>query len=457
MRAVLAFLGVEYSAQPSKLGDLKFLLKQYERLECDNYNKAIDVIINGEKERDPVPEQYKDQEDFIKQRSEHYENKLVSDFIEKGTEVLISTKEEFERKLSNLDDRSATAIIKLSDDSGKALQAVTERAEVVWREEAKKHRKIVIERHDSKELIPLEGVLPDEFADMLELCDERENVMMVGPAGAGKTYLAGQLAKALGLRFASQSCSAGISESVFSGWLLPTGDNARFNHVASPFLDMYENGGLFLFDEMDAADANVLTFLNQALANNGFDLPQRFEKTRVTKHKDFVAVSACNTFGQGADAMYHARNALDAATLDRFKMGMTTIDYSAPVEEALIHAEVLRWGRSVRTAINKNNLKRIMSTRTMMGATKMHIGKKWPIRKIAMKYFQDWSKEEIAIMKSLNVNVGNEDWRNQMDMGQQEPPPKVSPTGRTIGNSPPAQDLPWNRGDKMQDNKKLPW
>lgn len=379
MRSVLAYMGVEYTLQPHKLGELRFLLSQYEKLEPEKTAEAISAVIN--KVPPVIPEKYADEDDFIKQRTAHYENESVKTFAKRIEEKL----------------QDAFCNFNNTNNELKRL------AKQTWEEELKKHRKIVIEDKRKQTAIVLDTVLPPEFEDMIALAQERENIMMVGPAGAGKTYLAGALAKALGMNFSTQSCSAGISESAFSGWLLPTGEGGNFEHNSVPFLDCYEKGGVFLFDEFDASDPNTLTFLNQALANGGFDLPQRIGNSHVTKHPDFIAIAACNTFGSGADAMYHARNALDAATLDRFKIGLTVIDYDNKVEENLIDMAILYWGRDVRRVINQHNLKRILSTRVMIGATKMFLNQKWSIEKIAEKYFSDWSKEELVLIQREGI------------------------------------------------------
>lgn len=384
IRSMLAYLGVEYVEQPKKLGEIKFLLHQYENVEPEKYAEAYDVVVNGKQPKNLVPKEYESTEAFIKERTETYENNSIKQFAEKVFGIV-----------QQADDRHEAHIAKIKKQAAN-----------IWREEAAKHRTLVVSHESTGKRIKLKAVLPPQFDDMLELADERENIMMVGPAGAGKTFLAGQLAEALDLPFATQSCSAGISESAFSGWLLPTGSNGNFEHNSVPFLDVYENGGVFLFDEFDAADPNVLTFLNQALANGSFDIPQRIGNPHVIKHENFVAIAACNTFGGGADALYHARNALDAATLDRFKMGMTIIDYDARVEESLITESVLYWGRKVRELIEQHNLKRIMSTRVLIGATKMLKNKNWSIDKIAGKYFQDWSKEELSMARNAGLNTG---------------------------------------------------
>jgi len=202
------------------------------------------------------------------------------------------------------------------------------------------------------------------------------------------------VAEALGLEAYDQSMSEGISESAFTGWLLPTGQSGSFKYVPSPFITAYEKGGVFLFDEIDAADANLLVLMNEAIANDYFFLPQRHTKPKVVKHKDFVAIAAANTFGAGADAQYVGRNALDAATLDRFRAGLIQMDYSAPVEEALVDPEVLEWGRKIRKVIRQNGLFHIMSTRVMLDLSKLKEQYDWDKTEWEETYLANWAEEE---------------------------------------------------------------
>ena len=161
--------------------------------------------------------------------------------------------------------------------------------------------------------------LPSVFQRIFELAKIGQNILMVGPSGSGKTFLSSVLAEKLGRQFAAQSCSAGMSESMLGGWLLPVKDAGTFAYVPSAFVRLYEEGGVFLFDEIDAADENTLIFINAALANGVFYLAQRFDNPEVKRHPDFVAVGAANTFGLGEDNVYTGRTQLDGATLDRFR------------------------------------------------------------------------------------------------------------------------------------------
>lgn len=250
---------------------------------------------------------------------------------------------------------------------------------------------IEVKRPDGSAFKP-SGHVRSEFQDVLTAAMCGLNILLVGPAGCGKTHLAHQVAEALGRPFASVSCTAGMSESALQGWMLP-GDGGAFDYVPSDFVTMYETGGVFLFDEIDAADPNTLLFVNQALANGSFYLPIRKGASRVQRHPDFVCIAAANTFGTGANSTYSGRERLDEATLDRFRAGVVQLDYDTKLERSTVDAEVLAWGWAIRKRINESRLSRVMSTRFLMDATKLvKAGRN--LEQIKATYFTGWKADE---------------------------------------------------------------
>lgn len=237
-----------------------------------------------------------------------------------------------------------------------------------------------------------DGHVRSEFADLLTAASVGLNILLVGPAGCGKTHLAHQVAEALGRPFASISCTAGMSESALTGWMLPS-EGGVFDYVPSDFVTMYEEGGVFLFDEIDAADPNTLLFVNQALANGSFYLPQRKGRTKVTRHENFVCIAAANTFGTGANMTYAGRERLDEATLDRFRAGTVLLDYDTAFERKAVDPDLLAWGWATRKRIGENRLNRVMSTRFLLDATKLlKAGRSF--ESVKNTYFTGWKPEE---------------------------------------------------------------
>ncbi|CAB4195227.1 ATPase-like protein [uncultured Caudovirales phage] len=253
--------------------------------------------------------------------------------------------------------------------------------------------KIEVTRPDGTEW-KADGHVRPEFQDIMTTAMCGLNILLVGPAGSGKTHLAHQVAQALGREFASISCTAGMSESALQGWMLPS-DGGAFNYVPSDFVRMYEDGGVFLFDEVDAADPNTLLFINQALANGSFFLPQRKGATKVLRHTDFVCIAAANTFGTGANMVYAGRERLDESTLDRFRAGTVMLDYDKAFERKVVDPDLLAWGWVVRKKITDCRLSRVMSTRFLLDATKL-IKAGRSFEQVKKTYFTGWKADEQA-------------------------------------------------------------
>ena len=135
------------------------------------------------------------------------------------------------------------------------------------------------------------------------------HAFLAGPAGSGKTSAAEMVANELGLSFYPQSVGSQTPQSQFIGYM-----NATGTYVRTIFRDAFERGGVFLLDEIDSGNPNILTVLNSALANQYC----AFADGIVKRHPDFRCIAAGNTWGSGADRQYVGRNPIDAATLNRF-------------------------------------------------------------------------------------------------------------------------------------------
>ena len=245
------------------------------------------------------------------------------------------------------------------------------------------------------------GAVHEAFERILQMAMARKPIFLPGPSGSGKTHVSKQVSEALNLRFGSVSCSVGMSESQLLGRSLPTGKNGEFEFQTTEFLECYEKGGVFLLDEMDAADSNVLIALNSAIANGEVAVPARKDKPRAVMHEDFVIIAAANTFGRGADRLYCGRNQLDEATLDRFRIGTIPMDYNAALEKQLCPiTELYSRLKGYRDRIAANRLQRIVSTRFMKDAYEMVSKWGWTYEMVDEQLFSGWREDEIAKVKS---------------------------------------------------------
>lgn len=251
-------------------------------------------------------------------------------------------------------------------------------------------RPTVVTIAGSSKKIELKGRLHASFEECLFLANTEKQVFIAGPAGSGKTTLVSQVAEAMGLQFAHISCSAGLSEAHLLGRMLFDG-----TYVGSDLVRLYEEGGVFLFDEIDAADANTLLIVNSALANGVLSVPNRKENNHAKRHKDFICFCAGNTWGSGSFE-YHGRNHLDAAFLDRFAVSKVMIDYDTELEKEIcgeykeLHKELSR----IRQNIYTNKLRRILSTRSFVSGTRqLNAGMK--LKDVIKRFFIGWSEEEV--------------------------------------------------------------
>lgn len=215
----------------------------------------------------------------------------------------------------------------------------------------------------------LNGIQHFVFPKVLGAVSQGVNLWLVGPAGTGKSTIGEQVAEALSLPFSAVNCTSTMTETALKGY-----NDANGNYVATEFRRVFEGGGVFVFDEVDNANPNVLGALNSALAN-GF---MAFADRRVAKHPDFVAIATGNTFGSGATMEYVGRNPIDGATIDRFAQLVVPID--TKVEDAMLESVGLdaptatKWVTAVRQArqnAEKFGLKVIVSPRATLNGARL--------------------------------------------------------------------------------------
>jgi MoxR-like ATPase len=249
---------------------------------------------------------------------------------------------------------------KLQGDVDASLERIEKLAQEV--------RPIVI--RNSGKLKQLKGVRHNQFENLLAIMGAGQPVLMVGPAGTGKTKGAEDAAEALDLSFHSISVGSQTSKSDLVGYMDGGG-----TYRTTQFRQAYEFGGVFLLDEADAGNSNVLILLNAALSNGYMAFPDGM----VHRHADFRMVATANTFGNGANRQYVGRNQLDAATLDRFTVLVWDIDDKVESAMAGTAAEGKRWLKAVKAVrkrvVDELELRAVISPRaTLRGAQLLAAG-----------------------------------------------------------------------------------
>jgi hypothetical protein len=273
-------------------------------------------------------------------------------------------------------------------------------------------QEITIIRPDRSKVELAGEVFHPKFDRILRLASAGKPIFLPGPTGCGKTHLATQVARAIygdkwQDKFGILSCSPATAERHFLGRSIPKITTGEEVYRAAEFVNIYENGGVFCADEIDAADASTLLVFNAALANGFLPVPDRVEKPVARRHSDFVFIACANTWGRGADRRYVGRNPLDEATLDRFRIGTVPLNYSPAIERVKCpDTDLFDTLTAWRKAIFDGKLERIMSTRFFGDAYDMLTAGD-SMQDITASFFSGWRKEEV--IKVLGRELAEEE------------------------------------------------
>lgn len=215
----------------------------------------------------------------------------------------------------------------------------------------------------------VEGRVHFMFEKVMRVVDQGLSPWLTGGAGVGKTTIAEQVAHALDLDYSPESFCSQSSKAEMKGYKTANG-----LYESTEFRKRFEQGGVYLLDEVDAANPNILLSLNSALSNGVMAFPDGV----VRKHPKFVAIACANTYGNGATAEYVGRQVIDGSSVDRF------VKLDIPVDEdmeggivadlSVDRAAGMMWHTVVRAArqnVEKFGLKVIVSPRASYHGAKL--------------------------------------------------------------------------------------
>lgn len=191
-----------------------------------------------------------------------------------------------------------------------------------------------------------------KFEELMTLTKAGIPTLLTGEKGSGKTTLVKQVAEEMGFKFFSLSMTRQTTLSHLLGFVSVNGE-----YVPSQLYDAIKNGGVFLLDEIDAADANVLLSLNTI--ENGF---VSFPTGIMECHSDFRLMATANP--QDQHEFYTGRAKLDAATLDRFDI--VEIPRDEHLEKSLVDPETFRHIDLMRRVLRDVNSSIVVSMRDSM-------------------------------------------------------------------------------------------
>lgn len=261
---------------------------------------------------------------------------------------------------------------------------------------------ITVEVKTPKKTEKIEGA-HKSLEELVKWLGVGEHVYMHGPAGSGKTTLASQAAKALGKKL--YKTGAVLSKYELVGFV-----DAGGTYHPTAFRTAWEQGDLFLFDEMDSSAAEAIVAINDALSNGTYTFPDQSEP--VPMGEGFGAIGAGNTTGTGATRQYVGRNPLDAASRDRFKV--MEVEYDKRLEKRIALAAFKQYGgkdenvgecglfinklRQVRTFSDKRGFNVVLSPRGSVRVAKA-VALGLPESAIDQEIYNGFSADQIKQIK----------------------------------------------------------
>lgn len=239
--------------------------------------------------------------------------------------------------------------------------------------------------------VPVEGVQHRSMPELLRLLVQgHREVYLFGPPGSGKSHAAQVAAEAFQLPYS-------MTGKVESKYDLFGFVDAHGRPLRTAFRKCWEEGGVFLFDEMDRSDPSAVVALNGALANGVADFPDG----PVRRHARCYIIAGGNTTMGGADRAFNTAQQQDQSVIDRFTF--LAWGYDEAMERILAGEDQSDWVafvQRVRRAADKLRISLLATPRASMRGAKM-LRDGWPREQVeAMALFKGLDEASIAKLRA---------------------------------------------------------
>lgn len=189
----------------------------------------------------------------------------------------------------------------------------------------------VAERYINREIYGVK-----DFVAFDNALRRKDNILLLGDTGAGKTMVAEAYAAARGMNFIAIPCDVSIDPTAFIGKMMPTETAGKFEWVDGPLTHIFRHGGVVAIDELTFATPKMAAMLYSATDRRRHLVLMGHHGEVVHAHPDTLIIATGNLGSQ-----YRGTNALNAALKNRFKIKVNW-GYEAAVENTLITFPTLR-------------------------------------------------------------------------------------------------------------------
>lgn len=258
-------------------------------------------------------------------------------------------------------------------------------------------KNVTVKIGDSKP-VKIKGDTAPEFKTVLAYVCNGNAVMMTGNAGTGKGTIARQIAEAM---------KAGFYEvnAVKNSYDLTGFVDANSYYIETPFYNACKDASedkktVFLFDEMDCSEPEVLKVFNEAISSFEFTFPNN----ETLKFPNLTILCACNTYGTGANSQYCGEQ-LDASTLDRFAMVEVGYDRNIELKLSNNDVELVDFIEQLRNQCNESGLQFVISYRSIKRISSMK--GVLPLKEVMQQcLFKSMGKDDkMMILSNMSKNM----------------------------------------------------
>jgi len=227
----------------------------------------------------------------------------------------------------------------------------------------------------------------NKIPNLLRIVDDvilGNNIMLIGGAGTGKTYLAEKVAEVLKLETEVINCNQ------FTSPIEINGGQTIEGYQEGKLINAWKEGKLIILDELPKLDPNTAGILNEALAKTNLrpDDPRAYivnsRGDRYKKKEGFGVIATGNVYPNTESNAYGANNKQDLSLLDRFGGSVYEIEKNPDFEKKVIlpgHLFIWSIADKIRTLIEKNKWEAQVSIRLMETSLRVYKAEMLSIKK----------------------------------------------------------------------------
>jgi cobaltochelatase CobS len=215
--------------------------------------------------------------------------------------------------------------------------------------------------------------------NLLKIIDDivlGNNVMLIGGAGTGKTFLAEKVANVMGLETEVINCNQ------FTSPIEINGGQTIEGYQEGKLIRAWSEGKILILDELPKLDPNTAGILNEALAKTALD--ENSERAyivntkgdRFKKKAGFAVIATGNVYPNTESTAYGANNKQDLSLLDRFGGSVYEIEKNTEFEKKVIlvdHLFIWHILDKMRTLVEQKKWEAQVSIRLMETSLRVYL------------------------------------------------------------------------------------